>query len=144
MSEFYISVSNQFMASEIAMLLNSHNKLYKKHDMYTILNGNVKYFVELLSSPAIDKRIVGCVGLQHEYTNLSKIKHVCVDQKYRRFGVARKLILMAMENSPTDSVYMTIREDNLPSLYLAKSLGFHFVRKEYNQDHYVITVARRK
>jgi ribosomal protein S18 acetylase RimI-like enzyme len=144
MSEFYISITNEEMAKQIDVLLNSYNKLYKQHNIYTILNANTKYFVELLSSPAIDKKVIGCVGLWEEYSTLSKIKHVCVDQRYRRFGVARKLIKLAIENSPTDLVYMTIREDNNPSLYLAKSLGFVFVTKEYCRDHFIITVARRK
>ena len=144
MSEFYISITNKEMATQIASLLNSYNHLYKQHDTYTILNSNTRYFVELLSSPAIDKRVVGCVGLRQDYPTLTNIKHVCVEPMYRRFGVARKLIKMAVENSPTDLVYMTIREDNKPSLYLSKSLGFVFVKKEFNKDHFVITVARRR
>ena len=144
MSEFYIPISNEEMAEQIAKLLNSYNHLYKTHDKHTILNSDVKYFVELVSSPAIDKRVVGCVGLRQDYPTLTNIKHVCVDPTYRRFGVARKLIETAIANSPTDQVYMTIREDNKPSLYLAKSLGFVYVTKEFKNDHFVITVARRK
>jgi ribosomal protein S18 acetylase RimI-like enzyme len=144
MSEFYISITNEEMATQIAALLNSHNRLYKRHNTNTILNSNTKYFVELLSSPAIDKKVVGCAGLRQDYPTLSNIKHVCVDPIYRRFGVARKLMKTAIENSPTDLVYMTIREDNKPSLYLAESLGFVFVTKEFKADHFVITVARRK
>ena len=79
-----------------------------------------------------------------EAFNLSKIKHVCVDPTYRRFGVAKRLIETALSNCPSEYVCMTIRDDNKGSLKMAERLGFVFVQKNWMKDHFVITVGRRK
>ena len=144
MAEFYVPITNNFFATQIAELLNKHNKLTVVHSAGSIMGSNTKYFVELLSSPAIEKRVVGCVGLQYEPTGLSKIRHVCIEPEYRRFGVAKSLVELAIQNASTDYVYMTIREDNIPSLKLAKSLGFIEAQRIWKKDHYVICVSRRK
>ena len=144
MAEFYVPITNEFFASQIAELLNKHNKLTVVHNTNTILASNTRYFVELVSAPAIEKRVVGCVGLEPYEPQLSRIKHVSTDPTYRRFGVARRLIDTALANCPTEYVFMTIREDNVGSFKLAESLGFVFVRKDWKKDHFVITVGRRK
>lgn len=145
MAEFYVPITNTFFATQIAELLNKHNNLTVVHDVNSILSTNTRYFVELVSAPAIEKRVVGCVGLAPGYhPTLSKIKHVCIDPTYRRFGVARKLVETAISNCNTEYVYMTIREDNIPSQKMAESLGFVFVQKDWKKDHFVITVGRRK
>ena len=140
MAEFYVPISNTFFADGIAKLLNQQNKLTMVHNTHTILASKTRYFVELVSSPAIKTEIVGCVGLLPEDNLLSRIKHVSINPIYRRFGIATKLINVAIQNSSTDYVFMTIREDNKPSLMLAKRLGFVFVQK----NGHLISVARRR
>lgn len=140
MANFYVSLSNNSIAKQIATLLNTHNLLYKQHNEYTIQHNAANYFVELNQD-----EVIGCVASIPEYGGvLGKIFHICVNPKYRRRGIAQKLIRLAMQNCNTDYVYMTIRDDNVASLYMAKKLGFVFVNKYWSKNHYVITVGRRK
>lgn len=139
MAEFYVSLSQREMAIQIATLVNVHNKLYKRHTERTIFKDKADYFVEIV----IDQ-VVGCVGLSQRDTNLSEIKHVCVHPHFRQRGIGKKLVNLAIANCKTDYVYMTIREDNIPSLKMAQSLGFVPVKKHWNVDHFVVTVGRRK
>lgn len=139
MAEFYVSISRDEMAKQIAALVNSYNKLYKKHTAFSILRDKASYFVE-----TIGDKVIGCTGLSRRYPNLSEIKHVCISPAHRRKGVAKKLINLAIANCSTEYVYMTINENNLPSLMMAKSLGFVVIRQDWRSDHYVITVGRRK
>lgn len=139
MAEFYVSLSQKEMAYQIAALINTHNKLYKRHTERSICRDNADYFVEI-----IEDRIIGCAGLSQRDTNLCEIKHVCVHPDFRRRGIGKKLVNLAIANCKTDYVYMTIREDNIPSLRMAQSLGFVPVKQHWNVDHHVITVGRRK
>ncbi len=138
MAEFYVSVSQNEMAQQIAALLNTHNKLYKFHTVRTILKDKADYFVEV-----VHNKVVGCVGLSRRDTNLSEIKHVCVCTDFRQRGIARKLINLAAAHCAADYIYMTIRNDNIPSLKMAQSLGFVPVKNHWSIDHHVITVGRR-
>jgi len=139
MAEFYVSVSRESMAQQIAALVNQHNKLYRRLSPYNLLRENAEYFVEVVGD-----KVVGCVGLSARFHNASEIKHVCVDPAFRRKGIGRKLVKLAMANCKTENVYMTIRDDNLPSLMLAKSLGFMPIRQHWSVDHFVITVGRKR
>lgn len=139
MAEFYVSLSQKEMARQIAALINLHNKLYKRHTERTIYRDKADYFVEVVGN-----MIVGCAGLSRRDTNLSEVRHVCVHPDFRQRGIGKKLVNLAIANCKTDYVYMTIREDNIPSLKMAQSLGFVLVKKHWSVDHHVITVGRRK
>jgi ribosomal protein S18 acetylase RimI-like enzyme len=139
MAEFYVSLSRQEMAAQIADLINRYNRWYTRHTAFGIGVLPARYFVEIS-----DGRVVGCAACQKEYPTLSKIFHICVDPRYRKKGIAEKLTRMAIAACDTEHVYMTIREDNVPSLKLAQKLGFVFVKKHWFKDHYTITVGRRK
>lgn len=134
---FFVSLSEKEMARQIAALINTHNRLYRRRTERYIMSDKSDYFVEIVLNS-----VVGCAGLSQRDTNLSEIKHVCVHPSFRQKGIGKKLVSLAMANCPTDLVYMTIREDNTPSLKMASSLGFNFVRKHWNIDHHVITVGR--
>jgi len=139
MAEFYVSVSRESMAQQIANLINRHNKLYKRLSPYNLLKENADYFVEV-----VENEVVGCVGLSKRFHNASEIKHVCVCPAFRKKGIGKKLIKLAIANCNTENVYMTIRDDNLSSLMLAKSLDFIPIRQHWSVDHFVITVGRKR
>lgn len=139
MSNFYVSLSKADMAAQIAGLLNQHNKLFVSHNTHTILNKSADYFVEVDGG-----RVVGCAGLSKTEPNLSLIQHICVNPFHRNKGVAKKLVNLAIVNCDTDFLYMTIRDDNMPSLHLAMVLGFVFVKQYVSRDHSVITMGRKK
>lgn len=139
MANFYVSVSREEMAAQISVLINSYNKLYRRHSTWSVLHDNANYFVEVIAN-----KVVGCAGTVKRYPTLSEIKHVCVAPEYRKKGMAKKLVELAIANCETEYVYMTIRNDNIPSLKMAESLGFVPVRKHWSVDHYVITVGRKR
>lgn len=139
MANFYVSISRDEMASQISALVNNHNRLYKRHTTFSILRNGADYFVEVIGN-----KVIGCAGLTKRHPTLSEIRHVCVAPSHRRRGIAKNLIALAIANCDTENVYMTIRDDNIPSLMTAKSLDFVPIRKDWRSDHYVIVVGRRK
>ena len=88
--------------------------------------------------------MIGCASQIQEYDTLTKIQHICVLSAYRNKGIARKLTELAIANSDTEYVYMTVREDNIASLHLANSAGFVYVRKHWFRDHWTLTLGRRR
>jgi len=139
MANFFVSVTQRAMACQIASLINLHNKLYRRHTVNTISNDKADYFVEVVGD-----KVIGCAGLAQRDTNLCEVKHVCVHPDFRKKGIGKKLVELAIAHCDTDYVYMTIRDDNIPSLKMAQSLGFVPVKQHWSHDHYVITVGRRK
>lgn len=139
MAEFYVSLGQQEMARQIAQMVNAHNRWYTRHNAIAISASPARYFVEI-----VNDKVVGCAASQKEYSNLSKVFHICVLPEFRRKGIAEKLTRLAIAGCNTEYVYMTIREDNLPSLRMAEKLGFVFVKKHWFRDHFTITVGRRK
>lgn len=139
MAEFFVTLSNHEMASQIAALLNMQNKLYKSHAASTIMNSAASYFVEI-----DDNRVVGCTGLLKEYPTLSRSYHTSVHPSHQRRGLAARLMMVAIANCETEYIYGTIREDNTASLNLVKKFGWKFVKKHWNKDHFVITMAGRR
>ena len=145
MADFYVSLSNNEIASQIAALLNTHNQLLVSHNAVSIGSGASNYFVEISRTAQGISQVVGCAGLLKEFPTLSKIYHVSVRPDYRNMGIAKKLIGLAIQNCETERVYMTVREGNVPSLKMASSLNFKFVDKMWSRshDHMVILVGRR-
>lgn len=138
MAEFYISMTSQEISNQIADMINRYNRWSKIFSASSIMSTNAKYFVEVERS-----NVVGCVACLAEYPTLSKIHHVCVLPEYRRLGLGKKLVRIAIEHCDTDYVYMSIREDNEPSIRLAESLGFTYVRQDWVIDHWTKIFGRR-
>lgn len=136
MSEFYINISNDLVAQQIADMLNKYNMLDIYYNSDTILSTNAKYFIEV----AFPGKIIACAAL---YNN-NCIKHVCVLPEYRNMNIAKKLIQAVLTNAVRGNIFMTIREDNIPSLRMASSLGFVFNNRIWKKEnnHYVIQVVR--
>jgi len=138
MADFYVTVSQQEIAKQVANLLNNHNKLYVKHTDYSIMRGAADYFVEIIGN-----KVIGCTALLKEYPEMSKSYHTSVHPDHRRDGLGVKLLLTAINNCKTPYIYGTIREDNHASLGLVSKLGWKYVRKDWNKDHFVITMASK-
>jgi len=138
MAELYVTLPKQEMARQIATLLNNHNNLLTKYSARSLLSSEGKYFVELDGG-----RVVGCIAIQEENPEITKLFHLCVAPDKRRQGIAKKLLQFAIAQSTTPYVYGTIREDNQASLSAVHSLGFVVVSKEWARTHYIITVGRR-
>lgn len=137
MADFYITLPTEDIATQVAKLLNLQNKLYKKHNAYSVMNNVAVYFIEVEGD-----RVIGCTGLLKEEESLSKSYHTSVLPGTQRRGIATKLMRTAMDNCKTRYIYGTIREDNVPSLRLVQKLGWLMIRKDWSRDHWVITMAR--
>jgi ribosomal protein S18 acetylase RimI-like enzyme len=137
MAEFFVTLSAEEMASQIADMLNKHNRLTVTHSGPSLIYAPGKYFAEVEGD-----RVVGCIAIVPE-KDITRLCHVCVLPEKRRSGIARKLMNIAIKNSPTPYIYGTIREENMASLNMVYSLGFVFVKKDWHQDHNVIMVGRR-
>lgn len=137
MARFFVAISNEDMARQIATLINAHNRLYKRYNARSVENENADYFVEVVGGT-----VVGCVGVSREGL-VSRIKHVCVLPECRQKGIAKKLVGLALSKCLTQEAIMTIREDNEASLQMAKSMGFQFSHKFWNRDHNVVVVRRQ-
>jgi ribosomal protein S18 acetylase RimI-like enzyme len=139
MAEFYVSVSERSMAEQISNMLNQHNKWATKFSAQSLIMTPARYFVELENTI-----VVGCASHLRQYDTLTKIQHICVLPQHQRRGIAKRLTNIAIDNSETEFVYMTIREDNIASLSLAQSLEFRYITKHWFRDHWTLTFGRRK
>jgi len=139
MAEFYVSASEDDMASQIANMINQYNKWYTKFLASSVKMTNSRYFVELYG-----KTVAGVASNMRESHDLSKIQHICVLPEYRCKGIAKRLTKLAIEYCDTEFVYMTIREDNAESVALANTLGFRAIKKYWFRDHWTLTFGRRK
>ena len=139
MAQFFMSLSNHELASQIASLINKYNNWLTAFSAHSLLLTPANYFVEV-----VGKEVVGCAAHIKEYDTLTKIQHICVLPMYRKKGIAKKLTELAITNADTEYVYMTVREDNIASLSLASSIGFVYVKKHWFRDHWTLTLGRRR
>jgi ribosomal protein S18 acetylase RimI-like enzyme len=138
MAEFYVSLTDDDMAAQVARMLNLYNRWATTFSALSIKLTPARYFVELNMN-----KVVGCASNIRDYPTLTKIQHICVLPDYRNRGIAKKLTELAIKHAETEYVYMTIREDNAPSIGLATSLGFRYVQKHSFRDHWTLTFGRR-
>jgi len=137
MANFYMTLPAGEVARQVADLLNNHNQLRKYHNAYTVLKHKGAYFVDVVGG-----NVVGCQAILRENDMLTRLFHLCVHPNYRRQGIARKLKVAALNNVKTPYAYVTIREDNIPSINLNMSLGFVLVKKDWAGDHNVLTLGK--
>lgn len=117
-NKFGISLSAYDISAQIAVLLNTNNRLTRIHTPETIFHSSTEYFIELNGSV-----VVGCVGLIRGVP-MDKIVHLSVRHDYQHQGAGKKLLNTVLTNSNHDVLYMTVREDNFSCLNLAKLYGF--------------------
>jgi len=137
MANFYMTLPADEIARQVAELLNNHNILRKQHTAHTIMTGRGAYFVD-----AIGGQVIGCSAIWQETKEVTRQFHLCVHPNFRRQGIARKLKLASLSHVVTPYIYVTIREDNIPSINLNTSLGFVFIKKDWVKDHNVLTLGR--
>lgn len=139
MAEFYTTFTNNEIAKQIADMVNRYNRWYVSFSERNILNGSTRYFVE-----TVHNRIVGCAGICKESPSTSKLLHICTLPEYRGMRIAKKLSECAIASTDTEYIYMTIREDNIPSIRLANALRFQYFRKHRFMDHFTLSFGRKR
>lgn len=137
MAEFYTSLSREELATQIAGLVNAYNNLTRIHTTGSILSSPAKYFVEIY-----ENKVIGCVGLTKVNEKESKAHHGSVHPDYRKRGVGKKLLKLAVIHCETPLIYGTIRENNIASLRMSFSVGFKAAQRIYSRGHSLILVKR--
>lgn len=139
MANFSLVINNNEIAAQVADMLNKYNRWQSHFSASGLLFSPTNYVVEIYSDI-----VVGCASYIQEYNTLTKIQHVCVLPEFRNKGIAKKLVSAAILKSPTEYVYMTIREDNKASLSMAQALNFCYVKKHWFRDHWTLTFGRKR
>jgi N-acetylglutamate synthase-like GNAT family acetyltransferase len=141
MIKFEYTIENLHVARQIASLLNKYNMLKKFHTEYSILDNKTEYIVNI---DCIQNTFIlnGCVGIEILNADTSLIKHLCVDENFRRQKIAEKLLKKALTNIKTKFILMNIRHTNRPSLALVSKLGFTVESYYKNENYFIITVKK--
>jgi N-acetylglutamate synthase-like GNAT family acetyltransferase len=139
MHKFSVSLSSNDICDQIAQMLNTYNNLSVVHNSYTINTNGVSYIIELNMG-----KVIGCVGMINEYHDCTLIKHMCVNSKFRRLGIATKLLTTCINKISTNTIHMYIREDNKSSLSIANKLGFTCTARLILSDRILLTMTKYK
>jgi ribosomal protein S18 acetylase RimI-like enzyme len=90
-----------------------------------------------------DDRLVGNlsrIALPHRGKRILMLANIAVDPEYRRQGIARSLVEMALEHSRArraDAIWLHVRADNPGAVQLYQSLGFEqrSIRTTWRSSH---------
>ena len=147
MPKFTISLNQENAAKQVALLLNSNNKLKQVYTSSKVLTNNITYCLELggynEKDSNMERKVIGVIG----YSNLSRdvviIRHLCVDLMFRNQGIATSLIKQVINSCPTNYIQIRVRHDNLPCLNLTERLGFVYIYHETMSNYYILVLGRR-
>ncbi|MDA3908196.1 MAG: GNAT family N-acetyltransferase [Sulfurimonas sp.] len=146
MSNFIIGLDKSSIAEQIATLLNSNNQLKQHYTYSKVLASEETYLLELdgynIRHTDNKRKLIGVVGLLQLEENVTLIKHLCVDNKYRNKGVATSLLKQALSVCETKYVQMRVRSDNIPSLNFAEKLGFLYIYHETMAKYHILVLGR--
>jgi len=141
MIKFRHIIEELHVARLIATLLNKYNMLKKFHTEYSILESKTEYITNITF---VQNAFIlnGCVGIELLDMETSLLKHLCVDENFRRQKIAERLLKKALTKVKTKYIIMNIRHTNIPSLTLASKLGF-VVDSYHKRDNYFILTVKK-
>jgi len=139
MSKFSLTISANDMASQIADLINSGKQLWYHLTSFSILNGPVKFLIE------IDKdKIIGVIGLEQKSGCVTELKYLCIHPDYRKHGLGEKLLRLGASSAPTKFVYGTVRSDNYINIRNNFRCNMKPIGKYRGRGCSIIVFARRR
>ena len=142
MIKFRHIIDDLSVARQIATMLNQYNMLKTFHTEYSILDSKTEYIINI-SSTQNNFVLNGCIGIEFLDSEKSLIKHLCVDEGFRRQKIAENLLKKALTCAKTKCIIMNIRHTNMASLSLASKFGF-VVDSFYKRDNYFILTVKRE
>lgn len=145
-----IRLATQKDAKEVAAIIKRHaqsdymgyvtfNESYIKDKM----KKNNFFFVAITKDKHIDARsassekIVGCIRASIVYLDLAEIRTLCVDEPYRKQGIATELIQKALdllEKKKMRKIVARSKSDNTTALKIFEKMGFE--KEGYFREHY--------
>jgi len=139
MSKFKLTVTVDTIAAQIANLLNMGGQLLYHFNETSVLKNKVQYLIELDGN-----KITGVIGLELKTPRVTEIKHLCVHPDYRRRGLGKKLLELAIKATKTEFLYGTVRDDNHVNIRNNFRVGMKPIGKFRGRGCNVIIFARRK
>lgn len=134
---FLSSLSSYEIGRQIAGLLNDFNHLGSKRSAHDVCRSRTDYIVETNGL-----YVAGAIGVDRQSYTFTELKHLVVHPRYRKQGIAKYLIEQAVNTVDTKMLFVTVREDNHPSLNLFTSLGFVRGGGYEAEEHKVILLVR--
>lgn len=125
------------VANEIERLLRLHgdnmvNVVTSRH----VIEGRPRYYVFAIEHTTLRRpQILGVIAVDRP---TGEIMHLVVDRRYRRLGIARRLletVLTCVELDRKVSFHTWIRKENAVSLTLFRSFGFEIDGKNHRSYH---------
>ena len=79
-------------------------------------------------------------GIHSEINDKTMYLSICIDEKYRRLGIAEKALkkIISINTKSVKTIEVSIEETNMPSVRLFLKLGFQFA----GQDNELITYRK--
>jgi len=135
--KFHHTLGPTDLSEQVASLINTYNNLSYRRTALDVREGKIDYVVETHG-----KWVVGCCGYEKLGYQLTEIKHLAVNQEWRRRGVGGFLIKSVLKFCDTPAIFATVREDNKSSMSLFRTLGF-IPSVTYNAEgHNVLLLTR--
>ena len=112
-----LTIEDKEKFNELGLLINSNfNKLF---DLDAIINSDYDYLYGYY-----EDKLLGFIHLNKLYENMD-IVNIVVDPKYRRQGIAKKLVDYALKLiKDSEFININVMADNKNAINLYKSFGF--------------------
>lgn len=113
---------DNFIAEQIAQLINKNNKLVNEYSAIDILNKKKNYIYELL-----DGKVIGTIRIKKIQWYQAELLHLSVKEEHRGKGLAYRLIQQGeklAKEKGAKIIQCTIREENIGSIKLFQKLNY--------------------
>jgi RimJ/RimL family protein N-acetyltransferase len=139
MNKFNLAIDRQEISSQIAMLIN----IGKQYRLYltgpSILNGPVKFIVEMDRD-----KVIGVIGLEKKSDLVTEMRFLAIHPDYRNHGLGKKFLELGIKFAETDYVYGKVRSTNKTNIRNNLRVGMKPVGKIMSGKCDLIIFARRK
>ena len=139
MNTFNLTINADNLADQIAALVNSGQQLRYYLTRLSILNGHIRYIVEMDRA-----KVIGVIALEQKNARVTEMKFLCVHSNYREQGLGKKLLEVGIKNATTEFVYGAVRSDNEVNIRNNFRVGMRPIGKYRGRGCYIIIFARRR
>jgi GNAT superfamily N-acetyltransferase len=103
-----LKLYEQLNPQEKTITITDANKIFEKTEQ-----NNIKYFVAIDDGKIISSCYIAVIlNLTHDGKSIGFIENVVTDEKYRRKGIGRKVIEMAIKYARENNCYKVVLKSN--------------------------------
>lgn len=126
-------------AKEVVAIIKRHSQ----SDYMGYVTFNEKYILEKMKKNNFffiaqdNKKVIGCLRASIVDVDLAEIRQICVDEGYRKKGVATKLLEVALDllkRKGMRKIVARSKSDNAAAIALFEKFGFE--QEGYFKEHY--------